>query len=51
MTSGLKAGDRVIVEGLQLAKPGSKVMAQEYRPPQEEKSTRQAVAAAQTDAE
>ncbi len=43
--SGLKAGDRVIVEGLQLAKPGSKVAVQEYRPPQEQKSTAQAAAA------
>jgi len=51
VTSGLKAGDRVIVEGLQLAKPGTKVMPQEYRPPQEDKSTRQAAAAAQTAAE
>ena len=51
VTSGLKAGDRVIVEGLQLAKPGSKVVAQEYRPPQEENSTRQAAAAAHTDAQ
>ena len=51
VTSGLKAGDRVIVEGLQLAKPGSKVVPQEYRPPQEDKSTRQAAAAAQTAAE
>jgi membrane fusion protein, multidrug efflux system len=48
VTSGLKAGERVIVEGLQLAKPGAKVVAQEYRPPQEENSTRQAAAAAQT---
>jgi membrane fusion protein, multidrug efflux system len=48
VTSGLKAGDRVIVEGLQLARPGSKVMPQEYRPPQEAKSTAQAGAAAQT---
>jgi membrane fusion protein, multidrug efflux system len=48
VTSGLKAGDRVIVEGLQSARPGIKVMAQEYRPPPEEKSPRQAAAAAQT---
>lgn len=48
VTSGLKAGDRVIVEGLQSARPGTKVMAQEYRPPPEEKSPRQAAAAAQT---
>jgi membrane fusion protein, multidrug efflux system len=51
VTSGLKAGDRVIVEGLQLARPGAKVMPQEYRAPQEDKSTRQAAAAAQTAAE
>jgi len=48
VTSGLKAGDRVIVEGLQSARPGTKVMAQEYRPPAEQKSPRQAAAAAQT---
>jgi RND family efflux transporter MFP subunit len=34
VTSGLKPGDRVIVEGLQLAQPGAKVEPQEYRPPQ-----------------
>ena len=33
VTSGLKAGDRVIVEGMQFAKPGSKVVPEEYRPP------------------
>jgi membrane fusion protein (multidrug efflux system) len=32
VTAGLKAGDRVIVEGLQLAQPGGKVDPQEYRP-------------------
>ena len=32
VTGGVKAGDRVIVEGLQLAQPGSKVSPQEYRP-------------------
>jgi RND family efflux transporter MFP subunit len=31
VTAGLKAGDRVIVEGLQLARPGSKVDPQEYQ--------------------
>jgi membrane fusion protein, multidrug efflux system len=30
--SGLAPGDRVIVEGLQTAKPGAKVVAEEYRP-------------------
>jgi membrane fusion protein (multidrug efflux system) len=30
--SGLKAGDRLIVEGLQFARPGSKVAPEEYRP-------------------
>jgi RND family efflux transporter MFP subunit len=33
VTSGLKAGDRVIVEGLQQAQPSAKVDAQEYRAP------------------
>jgi membrane fusion protein, multidrug efflux system len=32
VTSGLQVGDRVIVEGLQSAKPGTKVVAEEYRP-------------------
>jgi membrane fusion protein (multidrug efflux system) len=32
VTAGLNAGDRVIVEGLQLAQPGGKVDPQEYRP-------------------
>jgi membrane fusion protein (multidrug efflux system) len=35
VTSGLKPGDRVIVEGIQLAKPGAKVVPEEYRPPDE----------------
>jgi len=46
VTSGLKPGDRVIVEGIQLAKPGAKVEAQEYRPP--EGGARQAAAMPQT---
>jgi len=33
VTSGLKPGDRVIVEGIQSAKPGTKVVPEEYRPP------------------
>jgi membrane fusion protein, multidrug efflux system len=33
VTSGLKPGDRLIVEGLQLAKPGGKVQPEDYRPP------------------
>jgi len=32
VTSGLKPGDRVIVEGIQSAKPGAKVVPEEYRP-------------------
>ncbi len=32
VTDGLKAGDRVIVEGLQVAQPGGKVDPEEYRP-------------------
>ncbi len=33
VTSGLKAGERLIVEGLQFARPGSKVVAETYRAP------------------
>ncbi len=36
VTSGLKPGDRVIVEGIQSAKPGTKVVPEEYRPPDEQ---------------
>jgi membrane fusion protein, multidrug efflux system len=32
VTSGLKPGDRVIVEGIQSARPGAKVVPEEYRP-------------------
>ncbi|HEY3850222.1 MAG TPA: efflux RND transporter periplasmic adaptor subunit [Steroidobacteraceae bacterium] len=35
VTAGLKPGDRVIVEGIQSAKPGVKVVPEEYRPPDE----------------
>jgi membrane fusion protein, multidrug efflux system len=35
VTSGLKPGDRLIVEGIQAAKPGVKVVPEEYRPPDE----------------
>jgi membrane fusion protein (multidrug efflux system) len=35
VTSGLKPGDRVIVEGIQSAKPGGKVAPEEYRPADE----------------
>jgi len=35
VTSGLKPGDRVIVEGIQSVKPGAKVVPEEYRPPDE----------------
>jgi len=35
VTSGLKPGDRVIVEGIQSAKPGAKVVPEEYRPADE----------------
>jgi RND family efflux transporter MFP subunit len=51
VTSGLNAGDRVIVEGIQLARPGSKVVAEEYQPPPDEKTARQAAATAQPAAE
>ncbi len=51
VTAGLKAGDRVIVEGIQSAKPGSKVVAEEYHIPATEKTLRQAGAAPPTAAE
>jgi membrane fusion protein (multidrug efflux system) len=35
VTSGLKPGDRVIVEGIQSARPGGKVAPEEYRPANE----------------
>jgi RND family efflux transporter MFP subunit len=35
VTAGLKAGDRVIVEGIQSAKPGAQVAPEEYRPADE----------------
>ena len=42
VNAGLNAGDRVIVEGIQSAKPGTKVVAEEYKPPPTEKTVRQA---------
>jgi membrane fusion protein, multidrug efflux system len=45
VTSGLKPGDRVIVEGIQSAKPGAKVVPEEYRPPQEKTAQQASVAA------
>ena len=44
VTSGLKPGDRVIVEGIQSAKPGAKVVPEEYRPG-DEKTAQQAASA------
>ena len=35
VSAGLKPGDRVIVEGIQSAKPGAKVVPEEYRPADE----------------
>jgi membrane fusion protein, multidrug efflux system len=49
VTSGLKPGDRVIVEGIQAAKPGSKVVPEDYRPP-DEKTAQAGAAAVQTSA-
>ena len=49
VSSGLKPGDRVIVEGIQSAKPGSKVVPEEYQATA--KSARQAAATAPTAAE
>ena len=49
VTSGLKPGDRVIVEGIQSAKPGAKVVPEEYRPP-DEKTAQPRAATAQASA-
>jgi len=49
VSSGLKPGDRVIVEGIQSAKPGSKVVPEEYQATP--KSARQAAATAPTAAQ
>jgi membrane fusion protein (multidrug efflux system) len=48
VTSGLNPGDRVIVEGIQFAKPGSKVVPEEYRAVSEEKKAARQTAAAGT---
>jgi membrane fusion protein, multidrug efflux system len=45
VTSGLKPGDRVIVEGLQAAKPGAKVVPEEYQPPDEKTARSQGTTA------
>ncbi|HTV97282.1 MAG TPA: efflux RND transporter periplasmic adaptor subunit [Steroidobacteraceae bacterium] len=50
VTSGLKPGDRVIVEGIQSAKPGSKVVPEEYRPPPDESTAQPQAAAAPSSA-
>ena len=44
VTSGLRAGDRLIVEGLQFARPGTKVVAEAYRAPSDQKAPREAAA-------
>ena len=49
VSSGLKPGDRVIVEGIQSAKPGAKVAPEEYRPAGE-KTAQQPPATAQDSA-
>jgi len=51
VNSGLIAGDRVIVEGIQSAKPGTKVVPEEYKPPTTEKTVRQAGVTPQAAAE
>jgi membrane fusion protein, multidrug efflux system len=50
VTSGLAPGDRVIVEGLQAAKPGTKVVAEEYKLTSDAKSPNEAAATAQASA-
>lgn len=50
ITSGLSPGDRVIVEGIQFAKPGSKVVPEEYRGASgDKKPAHQAAAAGATE--
>jgi RND family efflux transporter MFP subunit len=51
VTTGLKAGDKVIVEGIQSAKPGSQVVAEEYQAPPPDKAVRQAGAPPHTSTE
>ena len=51
VNTGLNAGDRVIVEGIQSAKPGTKVVAEEYKPPPTERTVRQADVTPSTAAE
>jgi membrane fusion protein, multidrug efflux system len=48
VTSGLAPGDRVIVEGLQFARPGATVVPEEYKPNSDEKSAREAAATPRT---
>jgi membrane fusion protein, multidrug efflux system len=48
VTSGLKPGDRIIVEGIQSAKPGTKVVPEEYRTADEKTAAPQAVSAQAT---
>jgi membrane fusion protein (multidrug efflux system) len=45
VSSGLTPGDRVIVEGIQSAKPGAKVAPEEYRPPDDKTAQPQAATA------
>jgi membrane fusion protein (multidrug efflux system) len=45
VTSGLKPGDRVIVEGIQSARPGGKVSPEEYRPADEKTAQTRAASA------
>src|SRR5215468_10402336 len=51
VSAGLQAGDRIVVEGIQAAKPGSQVVAEEYQPPPTDKAVRQAGATPHTAAE
>jgi len=50
VTSGLKVGDRVVVEGLQLAKPGTQVVPEEYQPAAVVRTVPQAATTAQASA-
>jgi membrane fusion protein (multidrug efflux system) len=51
VNSGLNAGDRVIVEGIQSARPGTRIVAEEYKPPPTENTVRQAGVTSATSAQ
>lgn len=51
VTQGLQPGDRVIVEGMQLVKPGAKAIPEEYQPPGPQRPTQPSAPGQRADAE